>query len=129
MRLLVIVLVLLLPHTRWLLWHETEIFGFSFKEHAWFREGKSHTPTLNPALIFNWIGTTKRPFALYVYREQWKQTFGKIYLILSCWKCVVPLDKYTLFLGTFSLNNSSFFLRCLICPVFFRVLSWMLLFT
>ena len=66
-----------------------------------FREGESHTPTPKPALIFNWTGTTKRPFALYVCREQQKQTFGKIYEILSCWKCDIPIGQFTLFLGTF----------------------------
>ena len=71
------------------------------------REGESHTPTPKPALVFNWTGTTKRPFALYVCKEQQEQIL-KIYKISSCWKCDTPIGQFTLFLGIFFL---------MICPL------------
>ena len=37
-----------------------------------FRDGERHTLTPKPALIFNWIGTIKRPFTLHACREKQK---------------------------------------------------------
>ena len=42
-----------------------------------FRKEDRHTPTPKSALMFSWIGTTKRSFALYVCREQQKQTLRR----------------------------------------------------
>ena len=84
-------------------------FGFHFNKLAWFIEGESHSPTLKSALIFNLIRTTRRSFALCICRKLQKQTSGKIYEILSCWKCALSLGQFTPFLGTFSLNDLSFF--------------------
>ena len=66
-----------------------------------FREEESHTPIPKPALIFNWTGTTKMLFALHICREQQKQTFGKTYEILFCWRCDIPIGHLLFSLGHF----------------------------
>ena len=40
-------------------------------------------------------------------------------------RCDIPLGQFSLFLGTFSLDDTTFLFRCLLCPVVFRFLSWM----
>ena len=92
-----------------------------------FREGESHTPTPKPALNFNWTGITKRPFTSYACRGQQKQTFGKIYEILSFWKYDIPIGQSNISLGVFFLGDLYFFFRCYIFSEDFRFLSWMTL--
>lgn len=43
-----------------------------------FREGESRSPTPKPALIFNWIETTKRAVVLYVGIEIRNKHLGRI---------------------------------------------------
>ena len=90
---------------------------------------ESHTPTSMTGLIFNQTGATeKRQFALYVCKEQQKQTFGKIYKILHFWMYDITISQTTPFLGILFQDYLSFFFKYLICLVIFRLLSWIPLF-
>ena len=97
---IVLKLLFLLSHIRWLFRHETEILDFTLTSMLGFREGESHTPTPKATLNFNWTGTIKASFALYVCTEKQEQIFGKIYEILSCCKCGIPTGQFILFLET-----------------------------
>ena len=71
------------------------------------REGASHSPTPKPTLLFNWTGATKRPFIVYVCREQQKQTLGRV--MKSYWRCDIPIGQFTLFLRMVFLDDLYFF--------------------